>query len=483
MKTVVKIGRDKSNDIVINEPRISRNHAIITDLGNKIYEIKDLGSTNGTFVNGERITQQTIIPDDKIEVATCLVNWVSAFNEKNISETEAVVQEDPYSKVYKTILVGASSQCDIVMSESVVSNQHAKISLLKNGDYYIQDLGSSNGTYVNGARIMSKNFTKTDLVKIASVDLSQNWFLHKKLIPKLFKDHKTAWLISLSLLLIAAATTMIYLNSCKWFEWGCNLSAKQIYSKNKNCLVHVVHDFYYTIEFNGKSYFVGKNKTFKVTEANTSKENLLPYNSVSGTGCFIRNDGTILTSSFIINPWLNETEKFTMLNEVIESKTIKDFSLDQAYQICGETSELKWLSEGLVNHPQNYLAANSVNSCILTDDINITIQSIKKELPENADIINCFYDTLSENHLNKTSVYYYSAKHINEPIPTSTFQDTFYSAIDSFDINKLIFADINKQLPDLSEGSIVLNERGELVGNIQFQKIVFVPQYYKQIKN
>lgn len=48
MKQIVRIGRDKSNDIVINEPRISRTHAIITFLGNDTFEIKDLSSSNGT---------------------------------------------------------------------------------------------------------------------------------------------------------------------------------------------------------------------------------------------------------------------------------------------------------------------------------------------------------------------------------------------------------------------------------------------------
>ena len=40
MKSSVKIGRDQSNDIVINEPRISRNHAIINVLENGTFEIE-----------------------------------------------------------------------------------------------------------------------------------------------------------------------------------------------------------------------------------------------------------------------------------------------------------------------------------------------------------------------------------------------------------------------------------------------------------
>lgn len=479
MKSAVKIGRDKSNDIEINEPRISRNHAIITDLGNGAYEIKDLGSTNGTFVNGERITQKMITSVDKVEVATCMVNWYPAFKESNLTLQASIIEEEPFSKICKTITVGSSIDSDIVLSKDYVSKQHATISCLKNGDYYICDLDSSNGTYINGTKVKAKNFSKTDVVKIASADLPQNWFQNKNLQPRIFGDHKKTWLISVGLIIIVLASILMYVNRCKWFDCGCNLTAQQIYLKNKNSMVYIVHDYYYTIEFDGKIYFIGKNKTFKVTEANTSKENLLPYSSSSGSGCFVNKDGTILTSVFIVNPWLNESERNTMLQEVLQSKTITDFSLDKEYRICGETAELKWLAEGLVNNYQNYIAATSNISCILTDSSSSTIQSIKKEIPKNANVVDMIFDTVSRVHKDKASIYYYSKANLMSPV--STLQDTFYAARDSFNINKMNTALINKLLPELPEGSIIINERGALIGNIQQNNVIFIPRYYKQL--
>ncbi|MCD4752407.1 MAG: FHA domain-containing protein [Anaerolineaceae bacterium] len=49
------IGRDLSNDIVINDPEISRRHARLYKQGNA-YVLEDLGSTNGTSVNSKRLT-------------------------------------------------------------------------------------------------------------------------------------------------------------------------------------------------------------------------------------------------------------------------------------------------------------------------------------------------------------------------------------------------------------------------------------------
>ena len=52
--SVVTIGRDIANDIVINDPEISRKHAKLTRQTGG-YLLEDLGSTNGTYVNGQRL--------------------------------------------------------------------------------------------------------------------------------------------------------------------------------------------------------------------------------------------------------------------------------------------------------------------------------------------------------------------------------------------------------------------------------------------
>ena len=52
---VINLGRDITNHIVINDREVSRHHLRLMR-GNDGYTIEDLGSTNGTFVNGKRVT-------------------------------------------------------------------------------------------------------------------------------------------------------------------------------------------------------------------------------------------------------------------------------------------------------------------------------------------------------------------------------------------------------------------------------------------
>ena len=67
----LSLGRDTANQIMIGDYAVSRKHCTIVQTSADVYEISDLESHNGTFVNGVRITRMPIRHGDRIRVGTC----------------------------------------------------------------------------------------------------------------------------------------------------------------------------------------------------------------------------------------------------------------------------------------------------------------------------------------------------------------------------------------------------------------------------
>ncbi|HET6895839.1 MAG TPA: FhaA domain-containing protein [Candidatus Baltobacteraceae bacterium] len=61
----MRVGRNTECDIFLVDPSVSRNHATLELQGNQVV-VRDSGSTNGTFVNGERVQLRTLRPGDRV---------------------------------------------------------------------------------------------------------------------------------------------------------------------------------------------------------------------------------------------------------------------------------------------------------------------------------------------------------------------------------------------------------------------------------
>ena len=81
---VITIGRsDENNDIVVNDDKVSRNHLqmVMDDQGN--FSVLDLNSTNGTFVNGQRITGEVSLKvTDELRIGNTVLPWQSYFGKQ-----------------------------------------------------------------------------------------------------------------------------------------------------------------------------------------------------------------------------------------------------------------------------------------------------------------------------------------------------------------------------------------------------------------
>lgn len=74
------IGRDSSNSVAINDAEVSRKHSRLSFQGGK-YVIEDLGSTNGTFVNGQRVAGPVVLKaGDVVSLGEQIVLMYDAIN-------------------------------------------------------------------------------------------------------------------------------------------------------------------------------------------------------------------------------------------------------------------------------------------------------------------------------------------------------------------------------------------------------------------
>jgi pSer/pThr/pTyr-binding forkhead associated (FHA) protein len=71
------------------------------------------------------------------------------------------------------VIIGRGSSCKLRLPSKSVSRKHARI-FFRNDEYYIEDLGSTNGTYVNGIRVVKCALRKNDLIYLGGVRILFN---------------------------------------------------------------------------------------------------------------------------------------------------------------------------------------------------------------------------------------------------------------------------------------------------------------------
>jgi len=78
-KNTLSIGRDVSNDISLDGLQISKRHAKLVRSGADVV-VDDLGSTNGVFINGNRVSRQVIRREDSVQIGTFILRVDAAAN-------------------------------------------------------------------------------------------------------------------------------------------------------------------------------------------------------------------------------------------------------------------------------------------------------------------------------------------------------------------------------------------------------------------
>ncbi len=174
-KTSYLVGRDLGADFIADVPTVSRRHVQITHTVAG-WEVTDLHSSNGTFLNSKANTLENptlVTLDDVLLLGTYRLPvklLVETLEKSSRTSSKASVDLHPQ----KPIIIGRSDQCDVVLPHPHVSSRHAKLTLLENGRLRVEDLGSLNGTYVNGRRIIREETSLDSQIAVGFIVLDIN---------------------------------------------------------------------------------------------------------------------------------------------------------------------------------------------------------------------------------------------------------------------------------------------------------------------
>jgi len=167
------LGRDDKADVPVAADGVSREHARI-EWDAKGWWVTDLQSTNGTFVNGERIARERIQHLDVISLGRSAdvvfllrTPGAAPVTRKGIVRAALVAADGAIHEIaVGEITLGRSSACNVVADENAVSKVHARIER-SSDQLLLEDLASSNGTFVNGSRVRTAVLRDTDTVELA----------------------------------------------------------------------------------------------------------------------------------------------------------------------------------------------------------------------------------------------------------------------------------------------------------------------------
>jgi len=158
------VGRDPGRcKMVLEHASVSSVHAQFTLQGGGVHLTDQ--SANGTFVNGIRVKSAELHDGDYITFGR--------YSGKSLifrSGLEPQLKMENIDLDRDNLIIGRDPGCDVVIAHPVVSKRHAQI-IKQNGKSLIVDLGSVNGTFVNGIRVKRHELQDMDRVVIGPSEL------------------------------------------------------------------------------------------------------------------------------------------------------------------------------------------------------------------------------------------------------------------------------------------------------------------------
>ena len=194
----ISIGRSKDNDLVLDDPTVSRHHARITYQDGR-YTIENLSGASGTRVSGKNVGVGPIASGETVKLGNTEVGFnlgghgrkpiqvqypnkpvidnpmsTRVIDKANSSMAWLAVTEGPsignsWQLKEGTTYIGRESREGISLDDQYISRKHAMLKVEK-GQVHIFDFGSTGGTKVNGVTIGAKTLQPDSVIQVGETE-------------------------------------------------------------------------------------------------------------------------------------------------------------------------------------------------------------------------------------------------------------------------------------------------------------------------
>lgn len=173
----VTIGRGAGSDVLLDHEQVQPLHAEVR-VNHEQLHLLLLSDAVPVFLNGRAVPQKKLVilrPKDIIRIADTELQVIDPKQDSQpiptlprqepttgwaLKANHAALAHRVFPVRAKT-LVGRSKECDLSLAAAHLSRRHAELSI-RDGLMYVRDLGSANGTYVNGQRVTEARVKRGD---------------------------------------------------------------------------------------------------------------------------------------------------------------------------------------------------------------------------------------------------------------------------------------------------------------------------------
>ena len=179
----VSIGRLADCDIELNQSNVSRKHAVLKRQGDQL-SIVDNRSGNGTFVNGKRVSQAKLRAGDVVRIGDHTIRIAVRTDSLPKTVREMLAEQPTRRELISRFLIedrsgsprhlefagdnlslGRGEKCKLVLDDEEISRLHATINY-REDKFELRDVGSANGTYLNGEPIIEAEIRDGDKLEM-----------------------------------------------------------------------------------------------------------------------------------------------------------------------------------------------------------------------------------------------------------------------------------------------------------------------------